>query len=69
MSHIDKDKLIMDELRAKHIDGLTVRGRIAIRKLAESNEGAVIFLILSLNARIRELENIIMCSSNGQKIH
>ena len=56
MNTLDKDKLILDELKAQNIEGLTVRGKLAIRELAELNEGAVIFLILSLNSRIRDLE-------------
>lgn len=56
MNILDKDDLILEELKAQNISGLTDRGKLAIRELAELNEGAVIFLFLSLNSRIRELE-------------
>ena len=56
MNTLDKDKLILDELKAQNIEGMTNRGKLAIRELAELNEGAVIFLILNLNSRIRDLE-------------
>ena len=56
MKTLDKDNLILEELKMQNIDGLTDRGKLAIRELANLNEGAVIFLILSLNSRIRDLE-------------
>ena len=56
MNTLDKDKLILEELKAQNIEGLTERGKLAIRELAELNEGAAIFLFLSLNSRIRDLE-------------
>jgi len=56
MSTTNCDASILEELKAQNIEGLTERGRLAIRELAELNEGAVIFLILSLNSRIRDLE-------------
>ena len=46
----DIDVLILEELKTQNIDGLTDRGKLAIRELTELNEGAVIFLILSLNS-------------------
>ena len=69
MSIIDKDKLILEELKAQNIDGLTDRGKLAIRELAELNEGAVIFLILSLNSRIRDLEEALSKNNNNEIIH
>ena len=60
------DASILEELKAQNIEGLTDRGRLAISELAKSNEGAVIFLILSLNSRIRDLEDAI--SSHNQNI-
>ena len=56
MNTLDKDKLILEELKAQNIEGLTERGKLAIRELSELNEGAAIFLFLSLNSRIRDLE-------------
>ena len=56
MNTLDKDKLILEELKAQNIEGLTERGKLAIRELAELNEGATIFLFLILNSRIRDLE-------------
>jgi hypothetical protein len=52
----DKDDKILDELKAQNIEGLTARGKFAINQLAEKDQGEVIFLILSLNSRLRELE-------------
>ena len=69
MNTLNKDKLILEELRAQNIDGLTDRGKLAIRELAELNEGAVIFLILSLNSRIRDLENALNHHNHNSIIH
>ena len=69
MNTLDKDKLILEELKAQNIDGLTDRGKLAIRELAELNEGAVIFLILSLNSRIRDLEEALSKNNNNEIIH
>jgi len=69
MNMIDKDKLVLEELKAQNIEGLTDRGKLAVRELAESNNGAVIFLILSLNSRIRDLEEIISQHKSGVAIH
>ena len=69
MSTIDKDNLILDELKAQNIDGLTDRGKFAICELAEMNEGAVIFLFLSLNSRIRDLEVALSKKNNNEIIH
>ena len=66
MNTTNSDELILEELKAQNIEGLTNRGKLAIRELAELNEGAVIFLILSLNSRIRDLEQAI--SSHDQNI-
>ena len=52
----DKDELILQELKSQDIKGLTNRGRVAVSELAEMNHGAMIFLILSLNSRLRALE-------------
>lgn len=56
MSDFDQDDLVLQELKSQDIEGLTKRGRMAVRELADQNEGAVIFLMLSMNSRIRELE-------------
>ena len=69
MNKLDNDQLILEELKSKNIDGLTDRGKIAIRELAEMNEGAVIFLILSLNSRIRDLENALNYKDQNTIIH
>ena len=69
MNTLDKDKLILEELKAQNIDGLTDRGKLAIRELAESNEGAVIFLLLSLNSRIRDLEKALSHHNHNSIIH
>ena len=69
MNTLDKDKLILEELKAQNIEGLTERGKLAIRELAELNEGAVIFLILSLNSRIRDLEKLPSESDHYSIIH
>lgn len=65
MNLIDKDELVLEELKAQNIEGLTDRGKLAVRELAELDEGAVIFLILSLNSRIRDLEQVV--NSHNQK--
>ena len=69
MNTLDKDKLILEELKAQNIDGLTDRGKLAIRELAELEEGAVIFLILSLNSRIRDLEKARSHHNHNSIIH
>ena len=51
------------------IDVLTNRGKLAIRELAELNEGAVILLILSLNSRIRDLEEALSHHNHNSIIH
>jgi len=56
MSDFDQDDLVLQELKSQNIEGLTPRGRLAIKELADQDSGAMIFLILSLNSRIRELE-------------
>lgn len=58
MSDFDHDELVLQELKAQSIEGLTNRGRLAIREMTdlEYSPGAVIFLFLSLNSRIVELE-------------
>ena len=53
----DQDELVLQELKSQDISGLTNRGKMAIREIAEADQGAIIFLFLSLNSRIRELEN------------
>ena len=50
------DDKILDELKSQNIKGFTPRGKLAIKELAEAGHGAMIFLIASLNSRIRELE-------------
>jgi hypothetical protein len=55
-SDFDKDDLVLQELKSQNIEGLTPRGRLAIRELADQNQGAAIFVLLSMNSRIRELE-------------
>jgi len=54
----DQDELVLQELKNQNIEGLTPRGRLAIREMTEEiyNPGAIIFVLLSLNSRIRELE-------------
>lgn len=69
MNKLDKDQLILEELKAQNIEGLTDRGKLAIRELAELNEGAAIFLFLSLNSRIRDLENAINHQAHKSIIH
>ena len=69
MSYTNSDESILAELKAQNIDGLTARGKLAIRELAELNEGAVIFLILSLNSRIRDLEMALGNSKRGNTLH
>ena len=69
MNTLDADKLVLEELKAQNIDGLTHRGKLAIRELAEANEGAVIFLLLSLNSRIRDLEQTLSHYKENTIIH
>lgn len=69
MNILDKDKLILEELKAQNIEGLTERGKLAIRELAELNEGATIFLFLSLNSRIRDLEVSLSKKNTKEIIH
>lgn len=69
MKILDKDKLILEELNSQNIGGLTDRGKLAIRELAESNEGAAIFLFLSLNSRIRDLEEALSQQNHPPVIH
>jgi len=55
-SDFHNDDKIMDELKSQNIKGFTERGKLAINELAHQHQGEVIFLILSLNSRLRELE-------------
>ena len=58
----ESDDKVMAELHAQEITGLTPRGRLALVSISDSYEsgdsiaGEVIFLLLSMNSRIRELE-------------
>ncbi len=69
MHLLDKDKLVLEELKSKNIEGLTARGKVAIKELADLNEGAIIFLFLSLNSRIRDLEEVLGRINNSEIIH
>jgi len=69
MKKEDKDELILEELKSQNINGLTDRGKLAIRELADSNEGAAIFLFLSLNSRIRDLEDAVNHQTHNSIIH
>ena len=69
MNTLDKDKLILEELKAQNIDGLTDRGKLAIRELAELDQGAAIFLFLSLNSRIRDLEEALSHHKHNSIMH
>ena len=51
-----EDDKILSELKSQDIKGLTPRGKTAIRELGYKEQGEIIFLILSLNSRIRDLE-------------
>ena len=55
-SQFDQDDLVLQELKSQNIEGLTNRGKLAITELADQDQGAMIFLILSLNSRLREME-------------
>lgn len=60
---IDKsreDDMVLEELKSQNIKGFTDRGKLAIVELAEQNQGALIFLVLSLNSRIRDLEETLL---------
>lgn len=69
MGALDRNDNVLEELKSQNIDGLTERGKLAIRELADMNEGAVIFLILSLNLRIRELENALCIHKPLSVVH
>jgi len=56
MSDFDQDELVLQELKSQDIEGLTQRVKMAVRELADQNQGALIFLVLSLNSRLREVE-------------
>lgn len=56
MSDFDNDDLVLQELKNQNIEGLTPRCLLAIRQLAEKDEGEAIFLFISMNSRLRELE-------------
>ena len=56
-SSFDQDELVLQELKSQNIEGLTNRGKVAITELANQDQGAAIFLFISLNSRIRDLEN------------
>lgn len=63
----DNDHLIMAELKSNDVKGFTPRGKLAIQELGKNGDGAMIFLILSLNSRIRDLENAL--HKNGEQRH
>ncbi len=56
-SSFERDDLVLAELKCQNIKGLTNRGKVAVTELADQDQGAIIFLILSLNSRIRDLED------------
>lgn len=56
MGSLDHDDKVLDELRTLDIEGFTPRGKVAVQELANNDHGAMIFLILSLHSRIRDLE-------------
>ena len=66
-TEFDQDDLVLQELKSQDIAGLTPRGKMAVRELADKDQGANIFLILSLNSRIRQLENVIAGFQGGTK--
>ena len=51
-----EDDKVLEELKSQNIVGMSPRCKDAIRGLGEKEQGEVIFLIISLNARIRDLE-------------
>lgn len=55
-SEFDQDELVLQELKSQKLDGLTPRAKMAIKELANRDQGAMIFLIVGLNKRIKELE-------------
>ena len=59
-SLLDQDEKVLEELASQKIEGLTPRGKIAISDLANENQGAAIFLFISLNSRIRDLEEALL---------
>lgn len=67
-SSFERDDLVLAELKCQNIKGLTKRGKVAITELADQNQGAVIFLLLSMNSRIRDLETA-LANSNQERIH
>ena len=68
-SVFDQDELVLQELKNQDIKGLTPRGRLAVRELADRDHGAMIFLMLSFNSRIRELESQLAGYKNGDAKH
>ena len=66
-SDFDQDDLVLQELKSQEIKGLTPRGKMAVHELANQDQGAMIFLVLSLNTRIRDLESTIAGFQGGVK--
>jgi len=62
----DHDTNIIKELETHDIEGMSPRSKMAIRDLAELNQGSVIFLFLSMNSRIRDLENALAGAFAGE---
>lgn len=68
-SDFDQDDLVLQELKSQNIDGLTNRGKLAVTELADQDQGAMIFLILSLNSRLREMEKQLSAVKFTGKMH
>lgn len=68
-SKLDQDEKVIEELESQDMSGFTERGKIAILELAEKDQGAMIFLIISLNSRIRDLEKALLGHHNKEDRH
>ena len=53
---LSEEQAMLKEMSEKSVEGLSERALEAIQQLAEDDNGAAIFLFVSMNHRIRELE-------------
>lgn len=56
MNDFENDELILAELKRSDLGSFSLREKAAIKELALENQGALIYLILSFQKKIRDLE-------------
>lgn len=60
---------MLEELKSQDMGGFTDRGRAALVEIADRNDGALIFLLISLSSRITTLEDALSGVELKEKSH